>query len=94
METQDKTIWGESSKVEMTWDEAKKWCEEQGGRLPKLWELLRAFEEKEEGFTSNGYWSSTEHSATGAYYVYFYNGSTSNYNFKTYNYYVRCIFNK
>jgi len=93
METQDKTIWGESSKVEMTLDEAKKWCEEQGGRLPKLWELLKAFEDKEEGFASNTYWSSTENSASYAYNVYFNFGPTS-YNYKTSNLYVRCIFDK
>ena len=93
METQDKTIWGESSKVEMTWDEAKKWCEAQGGRLPKLWELLKAFEDKEEGFTSNHYWSSAETSATVAYFVRFGNGNTYD-NYKTDNYYVRCIFDK
>ena len=93
METQDKTIWGESSKVEMTWDEAKKWCKAQGGRLPKLWELLKAFEDKEEGFAYFHYWSSTEYSATIAYLVYFYNGNTYN-NYNTYSSYVRCIFDK
>jgi len=93
METQDKTIWGESSKVAMTWDEAKKWCEEQGGRLPKLWELLKAFEDKEEGFTSNDYWSSTKNSVTYAYYVIFATGNVYLYN-NTYSFYVRCIFDK
>ena len=91
--TNNKITWGKSSKVEMTLDEAKKWCKAQGGRLPKLWELLKAFEEKEEGFTSNYYWSSTENSATNAYNVGFYNGTT-NYGYKTSNYYVRCIFDK
>ena len=91
--TNNKITWGKSSKVEMTWDEAKKWCEAQGGRLPKLWELLKAFEDKEEGFTSNYYWSSTEHSATYEYGVYFTRGDTC-YDNKTDFNYVRCIFDK
>ena len=91
--TNNKITWGKSSEVEMTWDEAKKWCKAQGGRLPKLLELLKAFEDKEEGFTSNYYWSSTELSATLAYNVGFYKGTT-NYGYKTSNLYVRCIFDK
>jgi hypothetical protein len=84
------TKWGKSSDREMTWDEAKDWCEKQGGRLPKMWELVKAFEEKEEGFVANLYWSSTELSTTNAYFVHFNSGNTYNFN-KTYSYYVRCV---
>jgi len=75
------------------WGEAKIWCEEQGGRLPKLWELLKAYEEKEEGFVAISYWSSTEGSTTGAWYLYFYNGG-ADYSNKASSYSVRCIFDK
>ena len=91
--TNNKITWGKSSEVEMTWDEANEWCKAQGGRLPKLWELLKAFEDKEEGFVDDTYWSGTEYSTTSAYIVYFSNGITSYYS-KTNSLYVRCIFDK
>jgi len=86
-----KTIyWGESSKKEMTWEEAKEWCEKQGGRLPTLIELQQAYADKVEGFVALHYWSATEPSSTLAYLVYFSSGTTL-YNNKTYACYVRCI---
>jgi hypothetical protein len=86
----NKIIWGKSSDREMTWEEANEWCKEQGGRLPKMWELVKAWEEKEEGFVADGYWSSAENSTTLAYGVYFGNGTTI-YATKAGGYYVRCV---
>ena len=51
-----KTIkWGKSSEEEMTWEEAKEWCEKQGGRLPTRLELLHAYEDKVGGFKADYY---------------------------------------
>jgi hypothetical protein len=94
-----KIVWGKSSdKMDwndkrLEWNEAKAWCEEQGGRLPKLWELMKAYEEKEEGFVEATHWSSSEYSTTHACSLYFGNGNTSNCN-KTNCYYVRCVLDK
>ena len=75
-------IWGKTSSEEMNWEEAKKWCEKQGGRLPTITELVQAWEEKVEGFEDDYYWSASEVSATNAYYLHFcfglvYSGSKS-----------------
>ena len=66
-------------------------------RLPTIEELRNAFDyergkPKVDGFTSGYYWSSTTHAySTGhAWIVYFYNGYT-NYYYKSYAYYVRCV---
>lgn len=83
-------IWGESSKEKMTWEEAKKWCEEQGGRMPTRLELLQAYEDKVEGFKEDLYWSATESNSTFAYYVNFNYGGTYLF-YKTFAYYVRVI---
>lgn len=91
--TKDKIIWGKSSDKEMNWDEANEWCKEQGGRLPKMWELAKAWEEKEEGFLEDLYWSSTANSTTYASLVTFSNGNTYNNN-KTFSNYVRCVLNQ
>ena len=87
----EKIVWSKSSDKKMNWYEAKAWCEEQGGRLPKLWELMKAYDEKEEGLWR--YWSSTEYTTTGAWCMYFINGETSAIP-KTSNLYVRCVFDK
>jgi len=89
----EKTIyWGETAEEEMNWDEAKDWCEEQGGRLPTKIELLQAYEEVD-GFIASLYWSATVHSAYYAYTVYFSNCAT-NFFYKTSAFYVRCVFDK
>jgi len=86
-----KTIyWGETSQKEMNWEEAKRWCEEQGGRMPTLIELQQAYEDKVDGFKEDYYWSATEHNSTYAYYVNFTNGLTY-LNNRTSASYVRCI---
>lgn len=54
-----KVKWIAHSEELMTHAEAIKWCEEQGGRLPTIHELLGAYLENEEGFKADWYWSST-----------------------------------
>jgi len=89
----EKTIyWGETAEEELDWEEAKDWCESQGGRLPTLVELLEAYENVDDFIASN-YWSATEFNSTNAYYVNFFN-CTTNFNYKTFTYSVRCVFDK
>jgi hypothetical protein len=83
-------VWGKSSDKEMTWQEAKDWCKEQGGRLPTRIELQLAYEYKVEGFKSSYYWSATESDATLAWLVNFDGGSTNSY-YKYDTLYVRCV---
>ena len=86
-----KTIeWVATSPTEMTWDEAKEWCKEQGAEMPTRIELLQACEDKVDGFVADNYWSATESSSTYAYNVSFSNCATF-YNYKTFALYVRCI---
>jgi len=94
-EIKGKTLeWGKVSEKEMTWNEAKKWCEEQGKgwRMPTRVELIQAYDEKVEGFSGYTFWSSTEtySNATGAWVVYLYYGFTNNLN-KVNSKYVRCV---
>lgn len=90
-ETVKKVEWGETAPYSMTWDEAKKWCEEQGGRLPTEEELLQAFHDGVEGFLQPYYyWSATENNSSIAWNVDMYNGSANFYD-KTSTYYVRCV---
>jgi len=87
----EKTIyWGETSAEEMDWEEANDWCEEQGGRLPTLIELLQA---NPDYFVASYYWSATEFTSLFAYYVNFSNCTTF-FNFKTNALNVRCVFDK
>ena len=86
-----KLEWGKCSETEMTWDEAKEWCKEQGGRLPTIVELMEAYHGKVEGFVSNFYWSSSEYSATFPFLLYFGSGSVGTFSAKSYSYYVRCV---
>ena len=69
-------IWGKTSEKEMDWEDAKKWCEEQGGRMPTRVELIEAFDSKVGGFVSGYYWSSTayESGAGGVWFVSFSDG--------------------
>ena len=97
-----KLKWSESTKNRMTLSEAKKYCEELNNeksnlRLPTIEELRNAFDyecgkPKIDGFTSNGYWSSTTHvhHTDYAWIVYFHTGNTD-YNGKSFTYYVRCV---
>ena len=86
-------VWGETADGTMDWEEAKKWCEEQGGRLPTRVELLQAFEAKVGGFKSDFYWSSTEYDSGNAWGVGFSNGYV-NVDGKNGVYYVRCVRDK
>jgi hypothetical protein len=68
--------WGKVCEEELTWGEAKEWCENQGKdwRLPTRIELLQAFEEKIDGFGVSNCWSSTEYSSMYVWHVSFING--------------------
>jgi len=82
--------WGETCEEALTWEAAKKWCEEQGGRLPTVVELLQAYEDKIEGFAAGYYWSSAEYSVAYTYFIAFSGGRVDYYN-KTNAYRVRCV---
>jgi hypothetical protein len=84
--------WGEESSEELNWEEAKKWCKEQGEgwRLPTILELLQAYYDDIEGFGTGYHWSSTEYPKTGARCVSFSDGSVSSL-YKTYSHSVRCV---
>jgi hypothetical protein len=59
-EIKGKTLeWGKVSPHKMKWEQAKIWCEKQGGRLPTSAELLHAYEQKVEGFGIAHYWTGT-----------------------------------
>lgn len=86
--------WGEICEKELNWEDAKKWCKQQGNewRLPTVVELLQAHNDNVIGFGASYYWSSTESSEAYALNVTFSSGSTSNGN-KAYTYSVRCVRN-
>ena len=86
-------IWGETADKKMGWEEAKKWCEEQGGRLPTRVELLQAVKEKVKGFKLGYYWSSTEVYSILAWDVDFDFGCVD-IDVKDVDYYVRCVRDK
>ena len=81
---------------EKNWHDAKKKCEELGGRLPtriELMDLVDNHSEEIEDWNKNQYfWSSTEYytNATHAWYTYLGNGFTYSTNKDT-GYYVRCV---
>ena len=86
---------GETAEKKMDWQEANDYCKSlgKGWRLPERWELVKAYDDKVDGFkTDNYYWSST----TDVYYadlgviVYFSNGYVGSY-YKTNFYYVRPV---
>lgn len=88
-----KLVWGKVADRKMDWNEAVRWCKDQGGRLPTQIELLQAYEDKVEGFGQEVYyWSATTVSvyATSAWYVSMSVGSTYGY-YKTNASNVRCI---
>ena len=85
-------IWGATADKEMNWEEANKWCKEQGGRLPTRAELLQAFDDNIGDFTPVYHWSASTYvdSPSIAWYVSFYNGYVSS-TTKSYLYRVRCV---
>ena len=85
-----KLEWGPTSKKEFTWNDAKKWCEMLGYRIPTRIELIQAYEDNVSGFTDDYYWSATEHGATLAWNVNMSSGSADD-DGKIYSYYVRCV---
>jgi hypothetical protein len=91
---EEKTLeWGDVSFEKMSWEDAKKWCEEQGGRLPTSVELLQAYTDKVEGFApASSFWSATAYTGGQGYamVVYFDDGYVLA-NYKTNSYYVRCV---
>ena len=84
--------WGRIAETLMDWKEAKKWCKRQGKgwRLPTVIELLQAFEDENNDFGMDSYWSSIEDSGMNARNVYFTDGSTY-YHDKTFRGSVRCV---
>ena len=85
--------WG-ACEEELNWEDAKKWCEEQGKgwRLPTQVELLQAYWDEVEGFdVTSDYWSASEYFYSDcAYRVNFSDGNTYDYT-KTNSYSVRCV---
>ena len=83
--------WGPTSDKPLKHEEAKKWCEEQGGRLPEPLELLQAFYDKVLGFKKVRYWATTDADFSAlAWSVDFGNGYVSN-DGKGNPYFVRCV---
>jgi len=84
-------IWSDSSNIFASYP-ARLACYNAGGRLPTMAELLCIYTNKANlgTFQSNFYWSATESISSGAYFVYFLNGVTSD-GVKTNSYYVRCV---
>ena len=93
--------WGQTASKKMNWFESQNWIEDlnkneylgySDWRLPERWELVKAYDDKVEGFKSDYYWSST----TDVYYadlgviVYFFNGFVGSFNKSNY-YYVRPV---
>ena len=85
-------ILGPEAPEELDWLDAVAWCKAVGGELPPREVLLMAYmnEEIRDLFTATYHWSSTELSATGAWYQYFSSGFQYG-NVKTYTVYVRAV---
>jgi hypothetical protein len=88
-----KLIWGKSSTEKMNWQDAKEWCEQEGGRLPTRSELVQAYDDEEKGFKDDDYWSATtyRYNTASAWSVYFNSGFVGTYNKTTSLYYARCV---
>ena len=88
--------------AELSWDDGKKWCEERGGKLPTIEQLITLYEHSDEinvalekaGKESVGgwIWSDREHSSNErlAWCVYMDYGYTDCY-YKDYTFYVRAV---
>ena len=75
----------------MNWDEAKKWCEDQGFELPSREVLLQCYCKLKDKFNINGwYWSSDEFGATYAW-VQSFSYCAQDFSGKGLNYIVRAV---
>ncbi len=86
---------------EMTWNEAMKWTKENNKHIPTIDELTVAYLHKDEintaleanggePFVNDYYWSSSEYSSYGSWYLYMGSGARDYY-YKTNHYSVRCF---
>lgn len=87
--------WSDILGDEMAWDEANIACEKIGGHLPTRLEWVNLIDNHKEDIPKDWntlfyYWSSTEFSATYAWYVALNSGYTVN-GTKPTAYYVRCV---
>jgi hypothetical protein len=71
-----KWLLGPESEESMDWEDAKEWCEAQGGVLPPRDILLHAYlnQETTGDFADDYYWSSSEDGSDFAWYQYFIDG--------------------
>jgi len=85
-------ILGPEAPEMVDWDAAIEWCQTVGGELPPRNILSEAYLNNEirKEFTAANYWSSTEFTATNAWYQNFRNGAQSGHN-KTIAYFVRAV---
>ena len=83
---------GTEADKEMSWNDAKAWCESVGGELPPRDILLQAYlnEDIKTIFQKNWYWSGTEFNTQGAWRQLFGTGY-QDYSFKTGTCYVRAV---
>jgi hypothetical protein len=87
-------ILGQEADKELNWQDAKDWCKSVGGELAPRDILLQCYmnEDIKPLFKDGWYWSGTESSASTAWGQLFGNGNQDNdFNFKTYNFYVRAV---
>jgi len=82
----------EADEEELDWDAAIEWCTSVGGELPPREVLLMCYmnEDIKKEFAATCCWSSTEFTATSAWYQFFTNGS-QNYGIKAIATYVRAV---
>jgi hypothetical protein len=82
----------------MNWNDAMAEAKEMGGRLPERWEWIKMVDENYDELQklikdddSNSFWSATENSATLAWNVTLYFGTTNATNKTTLSYQVRAV---
>jgi len=87
-----KWLLGPKAPFSLNWNDAIEWCKRVGGELPPRDILLLSYmkEEIKKEFAATYYWSSTELTATYAWYQSFSYGSQSK-AIKTYSGYVRAV---
>ncbi len=87
--------WGPSSDKSMKWEEAKKFCVDQGGRLPNVNELLSLVDRTKSspattipGMKSEWYWTCEEIACNSgrAWFVFFFYGDVGTYDKDGYGY--------
>lgn len=88
-----KWILGDEATEQMTWGDAKAWCESIGQELPPREVLLMAYlnPETRSEFSNNYYWSSSGSDSDFAWNQNFGNGYQSNYNYKDTTLPVRAV---